>query len=199
MVPKKAVRLMPRCAKYIFQAMVSVAFLVSCEEELKKKDRRNNKNFPTETILNASIIRNDSGYVNLRFRSPILEKYSLVDSPYVEAKKGIYLEYFDKKKPEIPGRIWAKYARMNELAQFYTATGDVKIITNDGQTFETQRIFWDQKNHKMFTRDTVFVTDKDGSTLVGANGLTARDDFSEFTFFNNSGTFSSKEIPSAGK
>ncbi len=35
---------------------------------------------------------------------------------------------------------------------------------------------------------------EDGSTLVGANGMTAKDDFSEYTFYNNSGDFNSKRI-----
>ena len=88
---------------------------------------------------------------------------------------------------------------MNELREFYTAKGNVKILTNEGQTFATQTIYWDKRNRRMFTQDTVYVTDKDGSVLVGANGMTAKDDFSEYMFYNNSGSFPSKQIPAAGK
>jgi hypothetical protein len=49
-----------------------------------------------------------------------------------------------------------------------------------------QSIYWDQKKKNLY-KDTVYVTMEDGSTLVGANGMTAKDDFSEYTFFNNSG------------
>lgn len=172
---------------------------VSCEEDLAAKNAKKKVNFPDQIIYNGNIIRRDSGFVNLRMKAPLIEKYSLIDSPYVEAKKGFYLEYFDKKKPKIPGKIWAKYARYNILKDFYVAKGNVKILTNEQQTFATQTIFWDKKNRKMYTRDTVYVTDKDGSTLVGANGMVAKDDFSEYTFYNNSGSFPSKQIPTAGK
>lgn len=57
-----------------------------------------------------------------------------------------------------------------------------------------QSIFWDQRKKRIYTKDTVFVTMEDGSTLVGANGMTAKDDFSEYTFYNNSGDFNSKRI-----
>ena len=51
----------------------------------------------------------------------------------------------------------------------------------------------------IYTSDTVFVTDKDGSTLVGANGMKAKDDFSEYIFYNNSGDINAKKIPEAGR
>ena len=172
---------------------------ISCEEDLAEVNKKKNPNFASQVIYNANIVRRDSGFVNLRFKAPLIEKYELIDSPYVEAKKGIYLEYFDKKSPKIPGKIWANYAKYNTLKDFYEAKGNVKILTNQGQTFATQTIYWDKAARKMFTKDTVYVTDKDGSVLVGANGMTAKDDFSEYTFYNNSGSFPAKQIPAAGK
>lgn len=188
---KISTAVLPGCAVFFV--------MLSCEEDLASAGTHKKTNFPSEVIYNAKLVRRDSGFVNLRLQAPIIEKYSLIDSPYVEAKKGIYLEYFDKKKSEIPGKIWAKYARMNELREFYTAKGNVKILTNEGQTFATQTIYWDKKKRKMYTNDTVYVTDKDGSTLVGANGMVAKDDFSEYMFYNNSGSFPAKQIPAAGK
>lgn len=171
----------------------------SCEEDLAAANSKKNTNFASQVIYNANIVQHDSGFVSLRFKAPLIEKYELIDSPYVEAKKGIYLEYFDKKKPKTPGKIWSKYAKFDELKNFYTAKGNVKILTNEGQSFAMQSIYWDRRNKRMYTNDTVYVTDKDGSILVGANGMTAKDDFSQYMFYNNSGTFNSKQIPAAGK
>jgi hypothetical protein len=47
----------------------------------------------------------------------------------------------------------------------------------------------------MYTKDTVFITDKDGSIFVAANGMKAKDDFSEYVFYNNSGDFNVKKMP----
>ena len=58
-----------------------------------------------------------------------------------------------------------------------------------------QSVNWDQGKRLIYTSDTVYVTDKDGSTLVGANGMKAKDDFSEYTFYNNSGNINAKKIP----
>jgi len=176
-------------------------FLIqSCEDDVAKVTNGKKKtNFASQVIYNGNIIQKDSGQVKVNFRAPLIEKYELIDSPYIEAKKGIYLEFFDKKNPKVPGKIWAKYARNDIKKNFYFAKGRVKIITTEGQTFVTETINWDQNKHSMYTKDTVFVSDKDGNILVGAHGMVAKDDFSEYTFFNNSGSFSSANLPATSK
>ncbi|WP_292008516.1 LPS export ABC transporter periplasmic protein LptC [Chryseobacterium sp.] len=183
---------------YLFSCAIFFIF-TSCEEDLTKQNGNQSKNFPSQIINNAKIVQRDSGFVSLRAYAPIIEKYELIDTPYVVARKGINIEFFDKKKPKIPGKITAKYARIFESKKFYEAKGDVRITTNEGQRFAMQSIFWDQKKQRIYTKDTVFVTMEDGSTLVGANGMTAKDDFSEYTFFNNSGNFSTTKLSESKK
>ncbi|WP_313214174.1 LPS export ABC transporter periplasmic protein LptC [Soonwooa sp.] len=182
----------------ILLSFLMLFVLQSCDEDITKRDRKKNTNFASQVIHNAKIIQRDSGKVKVRFDAPLLEKYELIDSPYVEAKKGIYLEYFDKKNPKIPGKIWAKYAKYDEKKDFYFAKGRVKIVTNEGRTFVTESINWDKRKRKMYTKDTVFVSDQDGNILVGANGMVAKDDFTEYTFYNNSGQFNTKGLPKTG-
>jgi LPS export ABC transporter protein LptC len=169
--------------------------LNSCDEDLAQISKNKNTNFPSQIIYNANIVQRDSGRVKLRATAALIEKYEYVDSPYIVARKGINILFYDKKKPEIPGKISAKYAKFNEKKKFYEAKGNVKIVTNENQMFAMQSVYWDQNKKLMYTSDTVFVTDKDGSTLVGANGMRAKDDFSEYTFFNNSGDINAKKIP----
>ncbi|QQV03551.1 MULTISPECIES: LPS export ABC transporter periplasmic protein LptC [Chryseobacterium] len=171
---------------YLFSCAIFFIF-TSCEEDLTKLNGNDDKNFPSQIIYNAKIIQRDSGLVKLKATAPVIEKYELIDSPYIVAKKGMRIEFFDKKKPKNPGNITAKYAKIFEYKQFYEARGDVKILTSDGQRFATQSVFWDQKRKRIYTRDTVYATMEDGSTLVHANGMTAKDDFSEYTFYKNSG------------
>ncbi|MGN7863052.1 LPS export ABC transporter periplasmic protein LptC [Chryseobacterium sp.] len=168
--------------------------LTSCEEDLTKSKGNQSKNFPSQIINNANIVQRDSGFIILRAKAPIIEKYELIDSPYTVARRGVDIQFYDKKKPKIPGTIKAKYAKFYDYKQFYEAKGNVRITTNEGQKFAMQSIFWDQRKKRIYTKDTVFVTMEDGSTLVGANGMTAKDDFSEYTFYNNSGDFNSKRI-----
>ncbi|MGE8552326.1 MAG: LPS export ABC transporter periplasmic protein LptC [Chryseobacterium jejuense] len=178
---------------YLFSCAIFF-ILTSCEEDLTKKNGNNSKNFPSQVINNANIVQRDSGFIILKAKAAIIEKYELIDSPYTVARKGIDIEFFDKKKPKIPGTIKAKYAKFYDYKKFYEAKGNVRITTNEGQKFAMQSVYWDQIKKRIYTKDTVYVTMEDGSTLVGANGMTAKDDFSEYTFYNNSGDFNSKRL-----
>ena len=169
--------------------------LISCDEDLAKINKNRNTNFPSQIINNANIIQRDSGMIKLRATAPLIEKYEYIDSPYIVARKGINILFYDKKKPNEPGKISAKYAKFNERKKFYEAKGNVKIISDENQMFAMQSVYWDQVKKVIYTSDTVYVTDKDGSTLVGANGMRAKDDFSEYTFYNNSGDINAQKIP----
>ena len=173
--------------------------LISCDEDLTAINKNKNTNFPSQIINNANIVQRDSGMIKLRATAPLIEKYEYIDSPYIVARKGINILFYDKKKPKEPGKINAKYAKFNEKKKFYEAKGNVRITTNENQMFAMQSVFWDQNKRLIYTSDTVYVTDKDGSTLVGANGMKAKDDFSEYTFYNNSGNINAKKIPEKGR
>ena len=192
--------------KKIFYKSIATVFgcaiffvLNSCEEDLTQINKNNNNNFPSQVINNANIVQCDSGIVKLRATATLIEKYEFIDSPYIVARKGINILFYDEKKPKVPGKINAKYAKFNEKKKFYEAKGNVKIITSENQMFAMQSVYWDQVRRLIYTSDTVYVTDKDGSTLVGANGMRAKDDFSEYTFYNNSGNINAKKIPEKGR
>ena len=173
--------------------------LISCDEDLTEINKNKNTNFPSQIINNANIVQRDSGMIKLRATAPLMEKYEYIDSPYIVARKGINILFYDKKKPKEPGKIKANFAKFNEKKKFYEAKGNVRITTNENQMFAMQSVFWDQNKRLIYTSDTVYVTDKDGSTLVGANGMKAKDDFSEYTFYNNSGNINAKKIPEKGR
>lgn len=174
-------------------------FFISCDEDIAENNAKNRlKNVPSQVIYNAKIVQRDSGIVKLRASAKLLEKFELSDSPYVVARKGIDIDFYDKKTPDKPGNIKSNFAKYNEKSRFYEARGNVLIRTNKDQLFATQSVFWNQSKKEIFTRDTVFVTDPDGNTLIGANGMTAKDDFSSYKFFNNSGTFDKRKMSTPG-
>lgn len=183
----------------LFTLVVIFSALLSCEEDLAKYDKNKPTNFPSRIIHRADIIQHDSGMVRLRFKAPLLEEYEFIDTPFIEIRKGLYLEFYDKKKPKTPGKLWANYAKIIEKKEFYEAKGNVKVINNEGRTFVMQSIYWDKRNKKMYTKDTVYITDKDGNTFIAAGGMNAKDDFSEYTLYNNSGNFNTKAIPEVNK
>ena len=178
---------------------LAIFFLcVSCEEDLANKNAKKQTNFASEILYNANLVQRDSGRVMLRFKAPLVEKYQYLDTPYVETRKGLYIEFYDNKKP-VPGKLWANYAKMIEKKEFYFAKGDVKIINPEGQTFKMQSLYWDKKNRRMYTHDTVFISDKDGNILIGKYGMDAKDDFSKYSLYGSYGSANSEKLPDFNK
>ncbi len=71
--------------------------LTSCEEDLTKRKGSESKNFPSQVINNANIIQRDSGFVTMKAKAPIIEKYELIDSIYTVARKELVLSFLIRK------------------------------------------------------------------------------------------------------
>ncbi|PIE50290.1 MAG: LPS export ABC transporter periplasmic protein LptC [Flavobacteriales bacterium] len=189
---------------HTYDIIKNIAFLLGCAiffascENASSEKRNTEKwtNIPTEVIKNAQIIKRDSGRISLKASAPLIEKFGMIDSPYTVARKGIHIEFYDKKNPKKPGIIDADSARFSETKKFYEAHGNVKIKTNEGKTFDMKSIYWNQKQRELYTQDTVYITYENGSKTMSTGGMVAKDDFSEFTFKNNSGgKLSKKDLP----
>jgi len=186
--------------KLIYNSFLFVLILVffsalfSCKDQKEENTSEMKKDFASQILYNAKIVQRDSGKVSMRINAPIIEKYEYVDTPYVETKKGLYIEIIDKANPNNPSKLWANYAKMIEKKEFYEAKGDVKIINPEGQTFKMQTLYWDKKKGRMHTKDTVYITDKEGNTLIGSGGMNAKDDFSEYSLYNSFGEMNANNI-----
>ncbi len=207
MVPKKILRLNlnsthctcnPLKFRGFFLLILSIS-LHSCEEDISVKYKNANKNFASQVIYNADMIERDSGRIKLLAKAPVIENYTLVDSPYTIAKKGIEISFFDKKNPSIPGKLRADCARMEEITQMYYAKGKVRILTADGKKFAMNSLTWNRKSREVYTRDTVYVNDEKGNLMIGNNGMIAKDDMSQFSFFDSHGELNANALPETAK
>lgn len=173
--------------------------IVSCNENSTTTIAKKKNNFASQIFYNAQMMQRDSGQIVMKFRAPIVEKYEYLDTPYVETTKGIYIEFFDKKNPKTPGKLWANYAKMIEEKGFYEAKGDVKIINPEGQTFKMQSLYWDKNSKQIYTKDTVFITDTEGNILIGSHGMHATDDLSSYSLYSTFGEANPDNLPDLKK
>lgn len=143
--------------------------------------------FPSRTLIDAHVIYKDSGRIVLDLRSPLIEEYAMIDSPYTQFPKGLEMYFYNKKTIDSPGYLRTNWGTMSEIKGWYEGRGDVVVISEKGDTLKTQKLFWNKKLRKIFTQDTVYIVSKGGDSIQANNGLEAKDDLTEYILFNNSG------------
>lgn len=163
---------------------VLVLFACTQTEDVDLSKRK--KDFPSRTLVNANVIFKDSGFLKINLRSPLIEEYAMIDTPYTKFPKGLEMDFYNKSL-DSPGYLRANWALMNEMKGWYEGRGDVIVINETGDTLKTQKLFWNKKKRSIFTQDTVYIITKDGDSLQANNGLEAKDDLSEYMLFNNQG------------
>lgn len=167
--------------------LILTFYFAACNNVQDVDLNKRKTNFPDRTLINAHIYYKDSGRIVLDLRSPLIEEYSMIDTPYMKFPKGLELDFYNKRS-DTPGYLRANWATASEMRGWYEGRGDVVVINEKGDTLKTQKLFWNKKTRKIFTQDTVYLISQTGDSLQANNGLEATDDLKEYTLFNNQGT-----------
>lgn len=95
--------------------------------------------------------------------------------------------------PDTAYSMKADYAVNYESKQLWEAKYDVVSINRDGEQLNTELLFWDEKNEKIYSDKFSRITTKDG-VFFGENGFEARQDFTKWKLINiNNSTVNVKD------
>lgn len=167
--------------------MISFIFLLtSCDRKTDLLDASKKIDFPDKVIFNAHILHKDSGSIQMDLRSPLIEMYQLVDSPYTLFPKGVDLDFYEKNKTK-PGYLQANWAKLNDATNLYEGKGNVILVNDAGDSLKTEHLFWNRTDKRIYTTKEVFLISKNGDSLHARNGLEATDNLERYTLFNNQG------------
>ena len=169
----------------VFGLISVFVLLFSCKKELPPINKKKVE-FPTRTLINANIINKDSGRISGNLRSPLIEEYTTVDSPYTIFRKGLNLDFYQKGSIK-PGYFQADWAKLSDVTGLYEGRGNVIIVNEKGDSLKSEQLFWNKKNKTVYTSKEVYLISKEGDSLTAKNGLQATDDLETYTLFNNQG------------
>lgn len=162
--------------------------IISCSDNTTENLGKKSTNFVSRKIFNAHLVMTDSIYTVINLRAPLIEEYEYSKTPYTVFPKGVDMDFYQKGKTQ-PGHLRADYAKIIDATGWYEAKKNVVIINTDKDTLKTNQIFWDKKNRKIFTHDTVKIYRADGvTTNISTHGIEATEDFKNFKLKNNTGT-----------
>ena len=141
--------------------VIAVTLFFGCESNFKEIQKSNiSEFFPSSDADMVNLKYTDSGRITAILVSSKMLDYATVSYPFTEFPKGIDVTLYDKNAKKT--FIRSNYAISYKGSSIIDLQGKVKIYTEQGQTLETEQLYFDQKNEWFFTERRFKFTDPKG-------------------------------------
>lgn len=131
--------------------LIGGAFLFFSCKKNQGADTGNNANVVTLTVENFTMINTREGELSYIVRSPLMEKYGFAKEPYMEFRKGGYVEKYNDSTKQVEVTLSANYAINIESQQLWELKGSVVVINAKGEKLETEQLFWNEKTRRIYS------------------------------------------------
>jgi LPS export ABC transporter protein LptC len=98
---------------------------------------------------------------------------------------GVLVLFYDDAQKE-DGRLKAKYGISYDAQQKIIVRNDVEVVNVKGEKLNTEELTWDTKTHMLFTDRSVKINT--GKEVLFGEGMTAKEDFSQYKIKHLTGT-----------
>ncbi len=144
----------------------AVAFVVfSCKGKLAEADALDVNEAPVQTVDDMFIVQTENGRIQMRTEAPLMERYERDTVSFELFPKGFFVYgYTDsgKLETEIVADN-ARHLKYKDGRESWEAFGNV-VVRNliKQEVMETDTLYWDQKNEKIYTHCYVRMYSPDG-------------------------------------
>lgn len=144
----------------------AVAFVVySCKGKLGEAEYLDLEETPVQVVNDMFLQQTENGMVKLRAEAPRMEKYEKNTLDYELFPEGFFVYGFDetgKLETEIVSDN-ARHMKYDDGRETWEAFGNV-VVKNliNQEVMETDTLYWDQKNEKIYTHCYVRMYSPDG-------------------------------------
>src|SRR5574344_1499176 len=151
--------------KMVAIAFAFAAIIVSCKSNLAQTDPLDLKHIPTQTVENIKAIQSKNGIYEMRMEAPLMEHFEQDKSnSYDLFSRGISV-YGYNEEGLLETEITSDEAKhtIGSKQETWAAYGNV-IIKNfiKGERMETDTIYWNQEEKKIYTDCYVKLTSPQG-------------------------------------
>ena len=165
-----------------------VLFLVACNNDKPDKIGAivNRTKLPKMHATEITTIISDSGITRYRITAPRWDFYDKASQPYQEFTEGIYFEKFDANL-KVDANIQSKYARFNENEQIWELRGKVRAMNIQGELFETEQLFWNQRQARFYSDSLIKITQ--ATHIITGIGFESNETMTHYTIKKTQGVF----------
>ncbi|MBD5202406.1 MAG: LPS export ABC transporter periplasmic protein LptC [Bacteroides sp.] len=141
---------------------------------------------PTMLTRNVETLISDSGITRFRITAPVWYIYDETATPVWRFPESLLLERFGDHM-DVEATVRADSATYFKERQLWRLDGHVRISNTAGEKFLTNQLFWDQKQHKVYS-DSFIHIERIDKTLEG-HGFTSDEQLTRYTIRDVSGIF----------
>lgn len=142
-----------------------------------------------------TMIDSENGEMRFRFVTPLLERYELAAEPYMEFREGVHVETYNDTTRLVESTLRADYAKFIEPLELWEARGHVVATNAKGELLETEQLFWNQKEDKIYSRVDVKLTQEDGVSY--GTGFESNSAMDNYRFYHPRGKVAVDTEPNA--
>jgi LPS export ABC transporter protein LptC len=163
-----------------------IAMFFSCKNDIKTVSALTGTDtIPELKTINIDYTRSDTGIIQARITSPLLEIYG-GKKPYNLFPKGLKITFYDPQM-NIKSELSADYGKKWEKGDKLLELRNNVVFRNFGKNelLETEELFWNEKKKEINSHANIKITTpKD--TIFGT-GLISDEEFNEYDILNISG------------
>ena len=145
---------------------IAVAFVVfSCKGKLARTDSKLKEDTPVQTVRNMFIVQTQNGGLQMRMEADLMERYDKDTVSYELFPEGIAVYGYDEEgrfETEIVADN-ARHMTYKDGRESWQAFANVVVKNHiKSEVMETDTLYWDQKNEKLYTNCYVRIYSPDG-------------------------------------
>lgn len=171
-------------------------FTLSCSQETKDvvEVAFDPEHTYTMKATEVSSLISDSGITRYRLNAKEWLVYSKAADPYWYFPEGVYVEKFDTLF-QTEASIKADTAYYFDKRGLWQLIGHVEIKSLQGEHFETEELFWNQKEEKVYS-DKYMRIEQEDKVITGI-GFESNQNMTQYKIFNSQGIFPVSEASPA--
>ncbi|MDA7730473.1 LPS export ABC transporter periplasmic protein LptC [Salibacteraceae bacterium] len=176
---------------YVAATFVVAIFFMSCSSENSElPDLNDEVPKPVEISINTTILYSDSAVLRLKIVTPELQRWTNLETPYVEFPKGLNLFFYDSLG-NVESTLKADYAINYTEDKRVEVKHNVEVVNGKEEILNTEHLIWLQKEEKIYTKEFVKITTPD--EIIYGDGLEANQQFTKYRIKNIKGTIAVDE------
>jgi len=140
----------------------------------------------TMRTFDALNLVSDSGVIRYRMTAKEGLFFGKAEEPYWKFPRGVYVEKFDSMFV-VEASIKADSVIFNTKSELWELIRNVKVENLQGERFETEHLFWDQKTERIYSDE--FIRIEKADKIITGIGFESNQDMTKYQVFNSQGVF----------